>query len=90
MKTVAEWIRDRDWLGGEYDTTDRMAGLLTEVYDDFISLLNDLGRSPCARVDARQWAQWLSRERPAAEGRPQGSPHVVRPRPGRPSPEGRV
>lgn len=54
MKTPKDWIKCRDWAGGECDTPGRMENLVGQV---MLEVLDTLGNSPCARIDARFWAE---------------------------------
>ena len=37
MKTPAQWVKERDFLGGEYDTKERMMALISEVQADALA-----------------------------------------------------
>lgn len=65
MKTPKDWIKCQDWAGGEYDTPGRMEKLVGQV---MLEVLDTLANSPCARVDAREWAKRIRSKPPAPRG----------------------
>ena len=73
MKTPKQWTKERDFIGGEYDTTKRMEDLIAEVQADaraellalvatMVGTLEDLGTDPMARIDSRSWARFYRQQ----------------------------
>lgn len=67
MKTPEQWVKARDFMGGEYDTNERAMALIAQVQEDaraalvklvleMVETFEALGGDAMARIEARKWA----------------------------------